>query len=61
MYADPRNIRDHVVKVRLNEHEVELLHALSNYNRSQPAVLARDLLLDALRRERKPSLQMQLE
>ncbi len=49
MYADPKHIRDHVVKVRLNEEEMRLLDALSEYNRSQRAAFARDLLLEAIR------------
>lgn len=49
MCADPKHIRDHVVKVRLNEEEKRLLDALSEYNRSQPATFARDMLLEAIR------------
>lgn len=45
MYADPKHIRDHVIKVRLNESEVRLLEALAEYNQSQLAVFARDLIL----------------
>lgn len=48
MYSDPRHIRDHEVKVRLNEDELELLESLAKYNRTQRAVLARELMLAAL-------------
>lgn len=48
MYADPRHIRDHEVKVRLNEDEMKVLEALAQYNHVQKSVLARELILAAL-------------
>ena len=60
MYADPRHIRDHVVKVRLNEDEMHLVQALSEYNRAQVATFAREMLLDAMRRQRKDENAKQL-
>lgn len=60
MYADPRHIRDHEVKVRLNEDELELLESLAKYNRSQRAVMARELLLAALASVKGESQQQHL-
>jgi uncharacterized protein YeeX (DUF496 family) len=60
MYADPRHIRDHEVKVRLNEDELHLLEALAQYNQTQRAVLARELILDALAKLRGSDRQMHL-
>lgn len=48
MYADPRHIRDHEVKVRLNEDELHLLEALAQFSKTQKSVLARELILQAL-------------
>ena len=50
MYADSRHIRDHEVKVRLNEDELHLLEALAQYNQQQRAVMSRELIVSALRR-----------
>jgi hypothetical protein len=49
MYADPANIREHVVKLRLNDTEHELIEALVNYTGQQKAPLLRDLLLEQAR------------
>lgn len=46
MYADPSLIREHVVKLRLNETEAGLIDALVNYTGQQKAPLLRDLLLE---------------
>lgn len=46
MYSDPALIREHVVKIRLNDIEAELIDALVNYTGQQKAPLLRDLLLD---------------
>lgn len=46
MYADPANIREHVVKIRLNEREAELITAWVNYTGQQKAVLLREMLLE---------------
>lgn len=48
MYANPSHIRDHVVKVRLNDDEYQLLEALSQYSKNQKAVLAREFVLSAM-------------
>lgn len=45
-YSDPENIREHVVKIRLNVREAALLKALNEYTGQQLAVLAREILLD---------------
>jgi len=50
MYANPRHLRDHEIKVRLDEDSYRLVHALADYNRRQPAVLARELLLSGIER-----------
>lgn len=49
MYADPSLIREHVVKLRLNDPESELIEALVNYTGQQKAPLLRDLLLEQAR------------
>lgn len=46
-YPEPSNVREHVVKLRFNEREFDLLRAWSNYSGEQPAVLYRRLLLEA--------------
>lgn len=49
MYADPKHIRDHITKVRLDEDTDELLQCLAKFHRTQKAVLARELLEASLR------------
>lgn len=49
MYTDPSLIREHVVKLRLNDTESELIDALVNYTGQQKAPLLRDLLLEQAR------------
>jgi hypothetical protein len=49
MYADPALVREHVVKLRLNDTEAELIDALVNYTGQQKAPLLRDLLLEQAR------------
>lgn len=61
MYADPRHIRDHEVKVRLNEDEMHVLDALAQYNQTQKSVLARELILAAIAKtKRADDCQLQL-
>lgn len=60
MYDDPRHLRDHVVKVSLNEDEMELLGAIAKFNGHQKSPLARKLLLDGLRRMMADESQQQL-
>ncbi len=49
MYADPSKIRDHVVKIRLNDSEEALIDALVNYTGEQKACLLREMLLESAR------------
>lgn len=49
MYADPSLIRDHVVKLRLNDREAELINAWVNYTGQQKATLLREMLLEQAR------------
>lgn len=46
MYADPSLIRDHVVKIRLNDQEADLINAWVNYTGQQKAALLREMLLE---------------
>jgi hypothetical protein len=45
MYTDPSLIREHVVKIRLNENEADLIGAWVKYTGQQKAVLLREMLL----------------
>lgn len=45
-YTDQSNIRDHVVKLRFNDREAELINAWANYTGQQKAVLLREMLLE---------------
>lgn len=47
-YEDPSHLRNKVIKVRLNEDELELVAVLARLNKRQPAVLLRDLVLEGL-------------
>lgn len=49
MYADPANIRDHVVKIRLNDNESDLVNAWVNYTGQQKAALLREMILEQAR------------
>jgi hypothetical protein len=44
-YTDPSLIREHVVKLRLNDQEADLINAWVNYTGQQKAVLLREMLL----------------
>lgn len=46
MYTDPSLIRDHVVKLRLNDQEAALIDAWVNYTGQQKATLLREMLLE---------------
>ena len=46
MYADPSLIRDHVVKLRLNDNEADLIDAWVKYTGQQKAALLREMLLE---------------
>lgn len=45
-YADPALIRDHVVKLRLNDNEAALIDAWVQYTGQQKATLLREMLLE---------------
>jgi hypothetical protein len=49
MYVDPSLIRDHVVKLRFNDQESELINAWVNYSGQQKAALLREMLLEQAR------------
>lgn len=49
MYSDPSLIREHVVKLRLNENEADLIAAWVKYTGQQKAVLLREMLLEQAR------------
>lgn len=49
MYSDPALIREHVVKLRLNENEADLIDAWAKYTGQQKAVLLREMLLEQAR------------
>jgi hypothetical protein len=62
MYADPSLIREHVVKIRLNDNEAELINAWVNYTGQQKAVLLRDMLLEQARLDMAATLgQVQVQ
>lgn len=46
MYADPSNIRDVVIRVRLNEAEAKLLDAVTEYTGQQKSTLMRELFIE---------------
>lgn len=49
MYTDPSLIRDHVVKLRFNDQEADLINAWVNYTGQQKASLLREMLLEQAR------------
>ncbi|MBD1555192.1 hypothetical protein [Pseudomonas typographi] len=44
MYVDPNHLRDKATKVRLDEVADDLLSAMARFQRTQKAVLAREIL-----------------
>jgi hypothetical protein len=48
MYANRKHVRDNPVKVRLNDYETEALNKLAESLGKQPAVVAYELMLEAL-------------
>lgn len=44
MYADPRHIRDHEIKLRLDEDTYGVIEALARFHRTQKAVLVREFV-----------------
>lgn len=49
MYTDPSFVRDHVVKIRLNDLEADLVNAWVNYTGQQKATLLREMILEQAR------------
>lgn len=50
MYADPSHLRDREIKLRVDEATYNLIDALATFNKTQKAVLVRDLVESALER-----------
>lgn len=46
MYADPTKIRSHVVKIRLNDEEVQLIDSLMRYTGEQKAAFLREIIIE---------------
>lgn len=46
MYSDPSNIRDVVIRVRLNDAEAKLLDAVTEYTGQQKSTLMRELFIE---------------
>lgn len=59
MYAEQTHLRNKVIKVRLNEDERDLVDALARINKTQPAVLLRDLVLERLERIERAEVREQ--
>lgn len=53
MYADPTHLRDHEIKLRLNEDELAVVDALARYNKQQRAAYVRDLVMASVRRHER--------
>lgn len=49
MYGDPSLIRQHVVRLRLNDTEHDLITAWVNYTGQQMATMLREMLLEQAR------------
>lgn len=58
MYSDPSLIRQHVIKLSLNDREHELVQAWVNYSGEQKAAFLRKVVLDQARRDLEASLAM---
>ena len=56
MYADPSLIRDHVVKIRLNDNEADPIDAWLKYTGQQKAALLREMLLEQARLDMEANL-----
>jgi len=50
MYDDPAHIRDHEIKVRLNDAELAVVDALARYNQRQRAAFVRELVMASVAR-----------
>ena len=49
MYQDPKHLKIREIKVRLDENTYQLVEAVANYNRTQRAVIARELVEEGLK------------
>jgi hypothetical protein len=58
MYTDPSLIREHVVKLRFNDREAELINAWVNYTGQQKAALLREMLLEQARLDLEAQMGM---
>lgn len=50
MYENPRHLRDKEVKAQFDADTYALIKALAAYNKTQPAVLIRELTLQGIER-----------
>lgn len=50
MYVNRRHVRDNPLKIRLNDDELAALDLMAQKDQLQIAVLARELLMDELKR-----------
>lgn len=48
MYADPKNIKKHQIKLSVDDEVNELLEALTNVSGGQKSVVARDIFMRGL-------------
>jgi uncharacterized protein (DUF1778 family) len=48
MYADPRHVRKHEIKVRVNDEQLAVVDSMARLNRRQRAVFALELMFEAL-------------
>lgn len=44
MYSDPRHLKDREIKLRVDEDTYNLISAIARFNRTQKAVLVRELV-----------------
>lgn len=56
MYTDPSLVREHVVKLRFNDREAELINAWVNYTGQQKATLIRQMVLEQARLDLEATL-----
>lgn len=50
MYADPKHLKDHEIKLRVDEATYRAIEALSELHHTQRAVFVRELVLSGLAR-----------
>lgn len=53
MYADPRHVRKHEIKVRVNDEQLAVVDSMARLNRRQRAVFALELMFEALEAREK--------